>query len=138
MGDVDYNGDEMLVRGADDGYDGGPMELDIGDMSGGDTALGDAGAVADAVERLVKEGFAVREKGGGTRRCGYGDICVLLRSRARFGLYAAEFARRGIPSFADTGREPSYVHGGLSRAFSAAGHRQPRTGRTFWPRRWYR
>lgn len=50
MGDVDYNGDEMLVRGADDGYDGGPMELDIVDMSGGDTALGDAGAVADAVE----------------------------------------------------------------------------------------
>ena len=106
VGDVDYNGDEMLVRGADDGYDGGPMELDIVDMSGGDTALGDAGAVADAVERLVKEGFAVREKGGGTRRCGYGDICVLLRSRARFGLYAAEFARRGIPSFADTGESP--------------------------------
>ena len=106
VGDVDYNGDEMLVRGADDGYDGGPMELDIVDMSGGDTAMGDAGAVADAVERLVKEGFAVREKGGGTRRCGYGDICVLLRSRARFGLYAAEFARRGIPSFADTGESP--------------------------------
>lgn len=106
VGDVDYNGDEMLVRGADDGYDGGPMELDIVDMSGGDIAMGDAGAVADAVERLVKEGFAVREKSGGTRRCGYGDICVLLRSRARFGLYAAEFARRGIPSFADTGESP--------------------------------
>ena len=55
MGDVDYNGDEMLVGGADDGYDGGPMELDIVDMSGGDIAMGDAGAVADAVERLVKE-----------------------------------------------------------------------------------
>ncbi|MFQ9990650.1 3'-5' exonuclease [Ruthenibacterium lactatiformans] len=106
VGDVDYDGDEMLVRGADDGYDGGPMELDIVDMSGGDIAMGDAGAVADAVERLVKEGFAVREKSGGTRRCGYGDICVLLRSRARFGLYAAEFARRGIPSFADTGESP--------------------------------
>ena len=50
VGDVDYNGDEMLVRGADDGYDGGPMELDIVDMSGGDTAMGDAGAGGGAGE----------------------------------------------------------------------------------------
>ena len=72
------------------------MELDIVDMSGGDTAMGDAGAVADAVARLVKDGFAVRDKGGGTRRCGYGDICVLLRSRARFGLYAVSYTHLDV------------------------------------------
>ncbi len=106
VGDVDYTREEWLVRGTADAYDGGPMELVIVDESAENAARGDAGAVADAIARLVNGAFPVREKGGGTRPCGYGDCCVLLRSRANFARYEAELARRGIPAFADTGESP--------------------------------
>lgn len=106
VGDVDYTEREWLVRGTGDPYDGGPMELLIVDGSAENAVRGDAGAVAAAVRRLVDGGFAVREKGGGTRPCGYGDFCVLLRSRANFARYEAELARRGIPVYADTGESP--------------------------------
>ena len=106
VGDVDYTRDERLVRGTNDAYDGGPMELLIVDESAENAARGDAGAVADAIGRLVNGAFPVREKGGGTRPCTYGDCCILLRSRANFARYEAEFARRGIPAFADTGESP--------------------------------
>lgn len=106
VGDVDYTRAEWLVRGTADAYDGGPMELLIVDESAEDAARGDAGAAADAILRMVNEAFPVREQGGGTRPCGYGDCCVLLRSRANFARYEAEFARRGIPASADTGESP--------------------------------
>lgn len=106
VGDVAYTEAERLVRGTNDAYDGGPMELLIVDGSAEDAERGDAGAVADAIQRLVNGGFAVRGKDGGTRPCGYGDCCVLLRSRANFARYEAELARRGIPAFADTGESP--------------------------------
>ncbi len=105
VGGVDYDRNEMLVKGTQDTYDGGPMELLLVDTSAQDTA-GDAAVVAEKIEQLVQSGFAVRNKDGTTRPCGYGDICVLLRSRTPFELYAAEFESRGIPSFADTGESP--------------------------------
>ena len=102
VGGVDYGADECLVPGAPDGYDGGPMELLVADGA----RDGDAAAVADEVCRLVREGFRVREKDGVTRPCQWGDFCILLRSRARFAQYEAEFARRGVPAAADTGDSP--------------------------------
>lgn len=105
VGGVDYNADEMLVKGTSDDYDGGPMELMLVD-TGAENAAGDAAVVAEKIRELVESGFEVRNKDGTTRPCGYGDICVLLRSRTPFELYAAEFESRGIPSFADTGESP--------------------------------
>lgn len=105
VGGVQYDQNEMLVRGTNDRYDGGPMELILVDTSAQDAA-GDAAAVAEKIQTLVNSGFPVRGKDGTTRPCGYGDICVLLRSRTPFELYSAEFESRGIPSFADTGESP--------------------------------
>lgn len=105
VGDVAYDENERLVPGTDDGYDGGPLELRLVDVSAAPDG-GDAGAVAAAVAELVRGGFAVREKNGGTRPCRWGDCCVLLRSRARFAAYEAAFERLSIPAAADTGDSP--------------------------------
>lgn len=106
VGDVDYGAEEMLVRGTRDDYNGGAMEVRIVDRGADGAAVTDAAVVAGLAARLVREGFPVREKGGGTRPCGYGDICILLRSRALFAQYGAELAQRGVPACADTGESP--------------------------------
>lgn len=103
VGDVDYNTDEMLYQGTDDAFDGGAMDLKIVDVGEESSLVGDAAAVADTICNMVRSGYRVREKGGGTRPCTYGDFCILLRSRAKFAVYAAELGRAGVPSFADTG-----------------------------------
>lgn len=106
VGDVDYNKEEMLYRGLPDSYDGGPMEVQIVDQGAKMSDLGDALAVVDTVRRLVREGFPVRDKQGGTRPCQYGDICILLRSRTRFSVYEQALAQQGIPVAADAGESP--------------------------------
>ena len=106
VGDVDYNAEEMLYRGVPDSYDGGPVEVYIADQGTKMSDLGDAPAVADLVQKLVREGFAVRDKNGGTRPCQYGDICILLRSRAGFSLYEQTLTGRGVPVAADAGDSP--------------------------------
>lgn len=106
VGGVEYNEEERLVfGGAADGYDGGPMELHFLELGTEEKGTHDAAAVADAVVR-AKNTLSVRVKGGGTRPCGWGDICILLRGRKNFPLYEAELARRGIPVFADTSESP--------------------------------
>ena len=103
VGDVAYTADEQLVQGAQDTYDGGPMELKLVDTGGAESENGDAGAVADTIVQMVQSGFAVREKGGGIRPCRYDDFCILLRTRGKFAQYAAALAQRSVPAFADTG-----------------------------------
>ncbi|MEG1153394.1 MAG: UvrD-helicase domain-containing protein [Ruthenibacterium sp.] len=102
VGDVTYNTEEKLEKGTDSTYDGGPLELKIVDTMYDVAEVGDTEAVADCVASMVKDGFLVRGTEG-TRPCRYEDFCVLLRTRGKFALYAAAFARRGIPACADTG-----------------------------------
>lgn len=107
VGDIDYGAGERLVFGGrQDGYDGGPLELRVIETGEADKTACDASAVADTIKRLVHDGFPVREKSGGTRPCGYGDICVLLRGRKNFPQYEAACTGRGIPVFADTSESP--------------------------------
>ncbi|HIW54072.1 MAG TPA: UvrD-helicase domain-containing protein [Candidatus Ruthenibacterium merdigallinarum] len=105
VGGVAYTGGERLRAGAPDGYDGGPMELLVQDAAAEDYD-GDARAVAGRIAALVREGFPVREKSGGTRPCEWGDFCILVRSRARFSQYEAALARLGIPASADAMDSP--------------------------------
>ena len=102
VGGVDYDEGEQLVPGIPDGYDGGPMELLVADAA----ADGDAELVAAQVQRMVAQGFAVRNRDGGTRPCRWEDFCVLVRSRGRFIQYEAAFQRLGIPAAADAGDSP--------------------------------
>ena len=103
VGDVRYTADEQLVQGTQDVYDGGALALKIVTVNRDNKETGDVNAVAEAIVRMVQDGFLVREKDGTTRPCRYDDFCILLRSRARFTQYATALACRKVPAFADTG-----------------------------------
>ncbi len=108
VGDVDYGDAEALHEGAPSGYDGGPMEVKVVEAGDGDALEADAACVARTIRSMVESGFAVREKSGGTRPCGYGDFCVLLRTRGGFAAYEAALAALDVPACADTGED--YLH----------------------------
>ena len=104
-GDVDYDQNEELREGAPSGYDGGPMEVKVVKLGGNGGVETDAACVAQTIRELVESGFEVREKSGGTRPCGYGDVCVLLRTRAGFPIYEAALSALEVPVYADTGED---------------------------------
>ena len=99
LGGVDYGPGQRLVPGSPDAAYPGLCELDV--VEGDKTA--DAAQVAARVLAMCRDGFAVREDAAGqTRPCGYGDFCILLRSRADFDAYEGALQARGVPVFADT------------------------------------
>lgn len=53
--------------------------------------------IAQRIEAMVNEGFAVHGKGNVTRPCGYGDFAVLLRNNNSCAIYRKIFEERGIP-----------------------------------------
>ena len=96
LGGVAYGDGQRLVVGLPGAYQG-LCELDF--LPGADTAA-EARAIAARIGQMVEEGFLVREKGA-ARPAGYGDFCILLRSRGSFAAYASALEAVGIPAYAD-------------------------------------
>ena len=106
LGEVEYNADEWLNCGlAQAGADlplSPPVYLDL--VQREPQAEDDAAQVAWRVQQLVESGTPVRD-GDTLRPTGYGDICLLLRTRSHFEDYVRAFAARGIPCYADVGAD---------------------------------
>ena len=108
VGDIEYTEDEKLYFSAaykesiNDSAELHILELDNIDK---DTESSDdvqAAYVADMINRMIKEGYKVRD-GAGERNVTYKDFCVLLRgiNGGRGAAYAQQMRLRGIPSFAE-------------------------------------
>lgn len=98
LGGIDYGVGQRLVVGTKDLSYAGRCELDV--LRGADPAA-DARFIARRIARLTAQGFAVRSGAGETRPCGYGDFCILLRTRGQFELYQSALAALNIPAYAD-------------------------------------
>lgn len=101
LGGIDYADGEALQQGTKDEYDGGALEMLLTDTAQ-QGLQADAAAVAEKINEMVQSGFTVRDANGGQRACGYGDFCILLRTRGAFALYQNTLQQAGIPAFADT------------------------------------
>ena len=106
LGEVEYNENEWLYCGpAQAGAmlpDSLPVYIDL--VQKEPQAEDDAAQVAWRVWQLVESGTLVRD-GNTMRPAGYGDICLLLRTRSHFEDYVRAFAARGIPCYADVGAD---------------------------------
>ncbi|MEF9865261.1 MAG: UvrD-helicase domain-containing protein [Oscillospiraceae bacterium] len=98
VGAVDYDDNERLYLGNDDGYNGGAMDIKLVE----ETGHGDMDAVADTIISMVQSGYTVREKNGAQRPCTFGDFCILLRTRAKFAAYSSALCEKGVPVYADS------------------------------------
>jgi len=108
-GDVDYNETTELVCGAqypDSGadYTSELHLLDYSDLE--DKALAEAQYTAALVDKMLREGFPVKQ-GDGTRPCRSGDFCILLRASTNKELYKSELQKYGIT--VDSGAGKSYL-----------------------------
>lgn len=98
LGGVEYGPGQRLVAGLPGGYRGAcEVQVVPSGLPAGDSAY-----IARRIRQMVRDGFPVRDKQGGTRPCDWGDFCILLRSRRNFELYAAALEAAGIPFYADT------------------------------------
>ncbi len=67
-------------------------------LAGSDAAQADA--VADEIDRLLKEGATVRDRNTGVRRpIGPGDIGILFRTRESHSMFETALAARNIPYY---------------------------------------
>lgn len=107
-GDIEYNSEEELVPLASyvekEEADTEFHILDTTEVQGDeDNDTLQASYVADQINRMITEGFRVKD-GDGERRATYGDFAVLLRSVSKKAqIYADVFRKKGIPCFTETG-----------------------------------
>ena len=111
LGEIDYDDAAALRAGAR--YEGdAPVpefiavtlpDADDGDEERPDKAAVEAAFVAAKINELIRSGATVTVSGE-TRRVGYGDVAVLLRSaNVTGGVYRRELTRAGIPVMSDGG-----------------------------------
>ena len=70
-----------------------------------DSTAGDADYIARRIREMVRSGFEVRNKDGSLRPAGYGDFCILLRTRTNFDLYAAALEAQDVPVYTDSSED---------------------------------
>ncbi len=111
LGDVDYKGDERLVRSADYEPDlpVNVTELLLYDRRGSDleSAEHDALVVAQKVRELMASGMSVKDKETGLMRpLMYKDIVILLRApRGKSVYYEDAFSSAGMPLYSPFGKK---------------------------------
>jgi len=116
IGEIDYNGDEMLYLGAD--YN---TQIDRGLKSAGGLEMHlidkkdqeeftqkenlEASLIADIIEKLIDSRYGVYDRNiKGLRKISYRDIAVLSRSTVNMSAALLdEFKRRNIPAYSDGG-----------------------------------
>lgn len=109
-GGVDYDKDEELVCSADyKEKEDECAELHIirsetfGEDDDKDTVQ--AEYVADLINRMIDEGFTVKD-GEGERKATYGDFCVLMRAtKGRGAVYADALRKKSIPCYTEVSGE---------------------------------
>ncbi|MBE6901905.1 MAG: hypothetical protein E7478_05470, partial [Ruminococcaceae bacterium] len=109
-GDVDYNDSTKLVCGASypETDCDCTSELHLLDYEAErDKPLAEARYTAALINRMLTEGFRVKNDDTTTRMCRYGDFCILLRASTHSALYKQELERYGIP--VNTGSTKSYL-----------------------------
>jgi len=108
-GDVDYDEGEELVPAADyPPLDGAQVQLHLINSKETETENEDetkdefqAGYIADLINKMIREGFTVSEKGK-VRLARYSDFCILLRSiRNKASVYVEQLSRRNIPAYSE-------------------------------------
>lgn len=106
-GDVEYNEEEALVASAEyapkNEAESELHIIDTVDLDRDEESSDEYQAryIARLIDRMIKEGYTVRE-GNGERKATYKDFCVLLRSVSKRGvIYADVFRKEGIPCFTE-------------------------------------
>lgn len=108
VGDIDYGKEEELVFSAayseknDESAELHVLQIDELDKDEQSSDDFQAGYVADLINRMICEGFTVKD-GDGERRATYKDFCVLIRSvnGGRGAAYAKQMRKRNIPCFTE-------------------------------------
>ncbi len=103
LGEVAYGEQERLISG-------GSSSSACGETAAAEVCVvrdenaSDAAWVARRIRQMVRDGARVRD-GEGTRPCGYGDFCILLRARTRMADYVQALEERGVPVVSDLAEE---------------------------------
>lgn len=102
-GEIEYNEDERLVRGA--GYPDNHVsatQIALIQKEKSDKANYEAKYVAEQIEKMLKRGYSVTEKDGKTvRPCEMRDFCILMRNRKNSSDYVSELEKRNISAYAE-------------------------------------
>ena len=97
VGDIDYNKNEYLIKGAEfyeNNRNTHIMLIDKSDESCEDT---EAVCISEKIRRMLDEKISVsRDNGKSSRPCEMKDFCILLRNRKKIPVYARELEKRGI------------------------------------------
>lgn len=108
-GDVNYDEGEELVPAADyPPLDEAEVQLHIINSKEAESEKEDetkddyqAGYIAELINKMIKEGLSVSEKGK-VRPARYSDFCILLRSiRNKASVYVEQLSRRNIPAYSE-------------------------------------
>ncbi len=101
LGEVDYDDNAKLVRGAEQYVCGESNRTELIRVYGrlkGEAREREGAYIADRIREMVESGFQVTEKDGTRRPCNYGDFAVLMgKYRANIHIYKKAFAKAGIP-----------------------------------------
>ncbi len=100
LGEVDYGPGEQLIQGLPGGIEQGFTLLFAEDPEG----EGEAALLAARIRQMVAEKTTVFEDGQ-PRPCGYGDFCILLRTRGAMAEYQAALESQGVPAVCDADDE---------------------------------
>ncbi|MDR2654467.1 MAG: helicase-exonuclease AddAB subunit AddA [Oscillospiraceae bacterium] len=107
LGGIDYNSEEKLIPAASF-FDERKRETEIMIISapeeddGFDSHAREAQAIAERIGEMHDSGFEVAGDNG-PRPCGYGDFCLLLRSRKLMPVFEKALAENGLPVWSDAG-----------------------------------
>lgn len=96
-GDIDYNENEFLIKGAEfyeNNRDTHIMLIDKSDSGADDI---EAVCIAKKIRRMLDEKVSVsKDNGKSSRPCEMKDFCILLRNRKKIPVYASQLEKYGI------------------------------------------
>lgn len=97
MGDIDYNEEEYLIKGAEFCESCRDTQIMLIDKSDENHEETEAVCIAGKIRRMLDEKTPVSIDGGkSSRPCEMKDFCILLRNNKKIPVYAAELERLGI------------------------------------------
>lgn len=105
FGGIAYHDEEKLHSSIGLSLEEGSSELHLlkGSSKSSDRIEMEAAYVAQMIERMCTEGFAVRDKNGKTRPCTPGDFAILLRSsKGKAEIYAQKLMERGVNAWTES------------------------------------
>lgn len=96
-GDIDYNEEEYLIKGAEFYENNRDTHIMLIDKSDDNYEDIEAVCVAEKIRRMLNEKNPVsKDNGKSSRPCEMRDFCILLRNRKKIPVYARELEKNGI------------------------------------------